>query len=52
MQTLPQLKTHAEAVLNVSLTPLKLCEAIYQCAAFIGCPNALNTILIIKNAKE
>ena len=46
-QTLPQLKAHAQAALNASVTPLELREAVYQCAPFIGFPktlNALNTI--------
>ncbi len=46
-QTLPQLKAHAQAALNVGVTPLELREAVYQCAPFIGFPktlNALNTI--------
>ncbi len=46
-QTLPQLKTHAQAALNVGVTPLELREVVYQCAPFIGFPktlNALNTI--------
>ena len=32
MQTLPQLKSHAAAALNVGVTPVELREAIYQCA--------------------
>ena len=43
-QTLPQLKAHVEACLNVGLTPLKIREAIYQCAPFIGFPKTLNAI--------
>lgn len=46
-QTLPQLKAHAQAALNVGVTPLELREVVYQCAPFIGFPktlNALNTI--------
>ena len=34
MQTLPQLKAHAGAALNVGVTPVELREAIYQCAPF------------------
>lgn len=36
MQTLPQLKSHAAAALNVGVTPVELREAVYQCAPFIG----------------
>ena len=38
MQTLPQLKAHAGAALNVGVTPVELREAIYSCAPFIGFP--------------
>lgn len=44
MQTLPQLKTHAGAALNVAATPLELREAIYLCAPFIGFPRTLNAV--------
>lgn len=44
MQTLPQLKAHAAATLNVGVTPVELREAIYQCAPFIGFPKTLNAV--------
>lgn len=44
MQTLPQLKAHAGAALNVGVTPVELREAIYQCAPFIGFPKTLNAV--------
>lgn len=47
MQTLPQLKAHAGAALNVGVTPLELREAIYQCAPFIGFPKVLNAVGIL-----
>lgn len=47
MQTLPQLKGHAEAALNVGVTPLELREAIYQCAPYIGYPRTLNAVGVI-----
>lgn len=47
MQTLPQLKAHAGAALNVGVTPLELREAIYQCAPFIGFPRTLNAVATI-----
>ena len=31
-QTLPQLKAHIGACLNVGVTPLEIREAVYQCA--------------------
>ncbi len=44
LQTLPQLKAHIGAALNVENTPLEVREAIYQCAPFIGFPRTLNAI--------
>ncbi len=44
MQTLPQLKAHIGAALNVGNSPLEIREAIYQCAPFIGFPRTLNAI--------
>lgn len=43
-QTLPQLKAHVGAALNVGLTPVEIKEAIYQCAPYIGFPKTLNAI--------
>ena len=43
-QTLPQLKAHVGACLNVGLSPLEIRETIYQCAPFIGFPKTLNAI--------
>lgn len=43
-QTLPQLKAHVGACLNVGLAPLAIRETIYQCAPFIGFPKTLNAI--------
>lgn len=47
MQTLPQLKAHVGAALNVGVTPVELREAIYQCAPFIGFPKTLNAIAVM-----
>ena len=44
IQTLPQLKAHAGAALNVGVTPVELREAIYLTAPFIGFPRMLNAI--------
>lgn len=44
MQTLPQLKAHIGAALNVGVTPIELREALYQCAPFIGFPKTLNAV--------
>ncbi|MBM7651134.1 carboxymuconolactone decarboxylase family protein [Neobacillus cucumis] len=43
-QTLPQLKAHVGAALNVGLTPVEIKEAIYQCGPYIGFPKTLNAI--------
>ncbi|NHM29921.1 carboxymuconolactone decarboxylase family protein [Neobacillus terrae] len=43
-QTLPQLKAHVVASLNVGLTPVEIKEAVYQCAPYIGFPKTLNAI--------
>ncbi len=46
-QTLPQLKAHINALLNVGATPIEVREVIYQCAPFIGFPKTLNAINIM-----
>jgi 4-carboxymuconolactone decarboxylase len=43
-QTLPQLKAHVGAALNVGVTPVEIKEAVYQCAPYIGFPKTLNAI--------
>ena len=42
MQTLPQLKAHVNAALNVGVTPVEVRELIYLCAPFVGFPKTLN----------
>ena len=44
MQTLPQLKAHAGAALNVGVTPEELREVMYLTAPFIGFPKMLNAV--------
>lgn len=44
LSTLPQLKTHVQASLNVGCTPVEIREAVYQCAPFIGFPKTINAI--------
>lgn len=46
-QTLPQLKAHINAALNVGVSPIELREAIYQCAPFIGFPKTLNALAVL-----
>ena len=48
-QTLPQLKAHTNAALNIGVTPVEIREVIYQCAPFIGFPKVLNAVDIINN---
>ena len=53
IQTLPQLKAHINAALNVGNNPLSIREAIYLCAPFIGFPRTLNAIAVFNDvAKE
>lgn len=43
-QTLPQLKAHVHAALNVGLTPIEIKEAVYQCAPYVGFSKTLNAV--------
>jgi 4-carboxymuconolactone decarboxylase len=43
-QTLPQLKSHTVAALNIGVTPIAIRESIYQLAPFIGFPKVLNAL--------
>ncbi len=43
-QTMPQLKAHTHAALNIGITPIEIREAVYQCAPFIGFPKTLNAV--------
>lgn len=47
MQTLPQLKAHARAALQVGVTPEELCEVMYLTAPFIGFPKMLNAVAVM-----
>lgn len=47
MQTLPQLKAHAGAALNVGVTPEELREVMYLIAPFIGFPKMLNAVATV-----
>lgn len=44
LSTLPQLKSHVGAALNVGCTPLEIREVIYQCAPVIGYPKTFNAV--------
>jgi 4-carboxymuconolactone decarboxylase len=43
-QTLPQLKAHTNAALNIGVPPIQIREAVYQTAPFIGFPKVLNAL--------
>lgn len=47
MQTLPQLKAHTGAALNVGVTPEELREVMYLTAPFIGFPKMLNAVAAV-----
>lgn len=51
-QTIPQLKAHVQAVLNVGLTPVEIKEAVYQCAPYIGFPKTLHAITAVNEIFE
>ena len=46
-QTLPQLRSHTAAALNVGVSPIEIREAVYQCAPFLGFPMTLNGVAVI-----
>jgi 4-carboxymuconolactone decarboxylase len=48
-QTLPQLKAHTAAALNIGVKPIEIREVIYQLAPFIGYPKVLNALDTINN---
>ena len=50
LQTLPQLKAHTAAALNVGVEPIEIREAVYQLAPFIGFPRTLNAVATINEA--
>jgi 4-carboxymuconolactone decarboxylase len=47
LQSLPQLKSHTSAALNVGVQPIQIREAVYQLAPFIGFPYTLNAVATI-----
>jgi 4-carboxymuconolactone decarboxylase len=48
-QTLPQLKAHTNAALNIGVTPIRIREVVYQTAPFLGFPKVLNALDTINN---
>ena len=46
-QTLPQVKEHTHAALNVGVPPTEMREALYQAAAFIGFPKVVNALEVV-----
>jgi 4-carboxymuconolactone decarboxylase len=49
LQTMPQLKSHTAAALNVGVQPIEIREAIYQLAPFIGFPRTLNAVATVND---
>ena len=47
LQSLPQLRAHVNAALNVGVEPVELREVIYQLAPFLGFPRTLNAIAVL-----
>ena len=43
-QTLPQLRAHTNAALNIGVKPIEIREVIYQLAPFVGYPKVLNAL--------
>jgi 4-carboxymuconolactone decarboxylase len=43
-QSLPQLKAHTNAALNIGVKPIQIREVVYQLAPFIGYPKVLNAL--------
>ena len=52
IQTLPQLKAHINAALNVGNDPVAVREAIYLCAPFIGFPRTLNAVAVFNEVAK
>ena len=50
LQTLPQLRAHAGAALNVGVPAVQIREAVYQLAPFIGFPLTINAVGAIDEA--
>ncbi len=46
--TLPQLKLHIEAALNVGCTPVQIEQALLQLIAYIGMPKVINAMQVYK----
>jgi 4-carboxymuconolactone decarboxylase len=46
-QTLPQIKPHTYAALNVGVSPIEMREALYQAAPFIGFPKVINALEVV-----
>jgi 4-carboxymuconolactone decarboxylase len=49
LPALPQLRSHAQAALNVGVQPVEIREAVYQLAPFLGFPRTLNAVATIND---
>lgn len=50
--TLPQLKLHINAALNVGCTPVEIEQAILQLIIYVGMPKALNAMRVFKDVLQ
>jgi 4-carboxymuconolactone decarboxylase len=50
--TLPQLKLHIEAALNVGCTPVEIEQAIIQLVAYIGMPKVINAMKVFREVLD
>ena len=46
--TIPQLKDHINAALNVGNTPTEIIEVMMQMSAYCGFPKAINVVMVAK----
>jgi len=50
--TLPQLKIHLQAALNVGCTPIEIEQAILQLIIYVGMPKVINAMKVFKEVME
>ena len=50
--TLPQLKLHIEAALNIGCTPVQIEQTILQLIIYVGMPKVINAMKVFKEVTE
>jgi len=50
--TLPQLKIHIEAALNIGCTPVQIEQTLLQLIIYVGMPKVINAMKIFKEVVE